>query len=88
MNGSNLELHGITSVAVRELVIETWGKHGDSQLANNNSILYISNCTVLLLLNITVRISAPHGIGILLRHMQMDTSYIFLYNVSILILLY
>ena len=83
LNGSNLELHGITSVVVRELVIETWGKHGDPQLANNNSILYISNCTDVGLLNVTVRISAPRGIGVLLRHTATD-GYIFLYNVLIL----
>ena len=83
MNGSNLELHGITSVAVRELVIETWGKHEDLQLANNNSILYISNCTDVRLQSVTVRISAPRGIGILLRHTA-TYGYIFLYNVFIL----
>ena len=81
MNGSNLELHGITSVVVRELVIETRGKHGDPQLANNNSILYISNCTDVGLLNVTVRISAPRGIGILLRHTAAGGN-ITLYNVS------
>ena len=83
LNGSNLELHGITSVVVRELVIETRGKHGDPQLANNNSILYISNCTNIRLLNVTVRISAPRGIGILLRHTAAGGN-ITLYNVSIL----
>ena len=83
MNDSNLELHGITSVVVRELVIETWGKHGDLQSANNNSILYISNCTDVGLQNITVRISAPRGIGILLRHTAAGGN-INLYNVSIL----
>ena len=83
LNGSNLELHGITSVVVRELVIETWGKHGDLQLANNNSILYISNCTDVRLQNIAVRISAPRGIGILLRHTAAGGNII-LDNVSIL----
>ena len=83
LNGSNLELHGFTSVVVRELVIETWGKHGDPQLTNNNSILYISNCTDVGLLNVTVRISAPRGIGILLRHTAAGGN-ITLYNVSIL----
>ena len=83
LNGSNLELHGVTTVVVWELVIETWGKHRDPQLANNNSILYISNCTNVGLLNVTVRISAPRGIGILLRHTAAD-GYIILYNVSIL----
>ena len=83
MNGSNLELYGVTTVVVRELVIETWGKHGDLQLANNNSILYISNCTNVGLLNVMVRISAPRGIGILLRHTAAGGN-ITLYNVSIL----
>ena len=83
MNGSNLELHSITNVVVRELVIETRGKHGDPQLANNNSILYTSNCTNIRLLNVMVRISAPRGIGILLRHTTAGGS-ITLYNVSIL----
>ena len=83
LNGSNLELHGITRVVVRELVIETWGKHGDLQLANNNSILYISNCTDVGLRSVMVRISAPRGIGILLRHTAADGNII-LYNVSIL----
>ena len=83
LNGSNLELHGITSVVVRELVVETWGKCGDPQLTNNNSILYISNCTDVGLLNVMVRISAPRGIGILLRHTAAGGN-IFLYNVSIL----
>ena len=82
LNGSNLELHGITRIVVRELVIETWGKHGDLQLANNNSILYISNCTDVRLQNIAVRISAPRGIGILLRHTAAGGNII-LYNVSI-----
>ena len=81
LNGSNLELHGVTTVVVRELVIETWGKHGDLQLANNNSILYISNCTDVGLLNVTVRISARRGIGILLRHTAAGGN-ITLYNVS------
>ena len=83
MNGSNLELHGITTVVVRELVIETRGKHGDPQLANNNSILYISNCTNIRLLNVMVRISAPRGIGVLLRHTASGGN-ITLYNVSML----
>ena len=83
LNGSNLDLHGITSVVVRELVIETWGKRGDPQLANNNSILYISNSIDVGLLNVTVRISAPRGIGILLRHTAAGGN-ITLYNVSIL----
>ena len=83
MNGSNLELHSITSVVVRELVIETRGKHGDPQLTNNNSILCISNCTDVGLLNVMVRISDPRGIGILLRHTTAGGN-ITLYNVSIL----
>ena len=46
MNGSSIAFHGITSVVVRELVIETCGKQGDLHMCENNpTTLYISNCT-------------------------------------------
>ena len=83
MNGSNLSFCGFASVAVGELVIETYGKQGDLQVDKNNPALYIFNCTNVRIHNLTVAITSPHGNGISLRHTATNGEII-LYNVSVL----
>ena len=83
VNGSNVTFHGITSVVVRELVIQTHGKQGDLQVDKNNPALCISNCTNVRIQNITIHITAPHRNGISLRHTATNGEII-LYNVSVL----
>ena len=83
MNGSNLTFRGFASVAVGELVIETYGKQGDLQVDKNNPALYIFNCTNVRIHNLTLAITTPHGNGISLRHTTTNGEII-LYNVSVL----
>ena len=83
MKGSNLAFHGITSVEVRDLEIETSSEEVDLPVARNNSILYISNCTNVRIQNVTVRITELQGSGISLRHTDGDGK-VTLHNVLIL----